>query len=282
MFTGLSATFTGYFLQGGFKFGFYEVLKIEIKSKFHAHGIKPWEIPVLVGASAIAETIASFALCPLEVTKIFMMLNPDRAQQGMSACIRSIFAVEGLGGLYKGLPWVLMRQLPYTCVKLVGYDIIHRHILELRAKEQEQKQEQKQEKEVKSKRRNKSPALTPHYELDGPFIQGLSGVLAGLLAALVSQPADVILSQVCSRSSTSAASCLAIDTPAQLLQYMVQDLGLKGCFSGLAPRAVMVATMTAMQFVVYENTKQWTLATLHRASSMQEERRLRAREKREE
>ena len=34
-----------------------------------------------------------------------------------------------------------------------------------------------------------------------------------------------------------------------------RDIGLRGCYRGLAPRALMVGILTALQFTLYENTK---------------------------
>jgi len=71
----------------------------------------------------MAEVIASVVLCPWEVTKIFVVTNPQFTGSLLNA-MRHIIAVEGLIGLYKGIQFVMLRQVPYTCAKLVGYDII--------------------------------------------------------------------------------------------------------------------------------------------------------------
>ena len=84
------------------------------------------------------------------------------------------------------------------------------------------------------------------------LIQLSSGVLAGVLAATISQPADVLLSKVC--GGDSLVGCVIITGPLSLLKTF-RDLGLRNCYVGLQPRAIMIGSLTAMQFIIYEQTK---------------------------
>ena len=49
--------------------------------------MQPLEVPVLIACSGIAELIASFMLCPLEVTKLYMLSNPDAAMRGCAGYV---------------------------------------------------------------------------------------------------------------------------------------------------------------------------------------------------
>ena len=97
-------------------------------------------------------------------------------------------------------------------------------------------------------------ASEPEEEAKPVYIQMISGMGAGVLAAALSQPADVILSKICSSVPSDAASCMVITKPRDLVQ-VARDLGLKGAFAGLKQRALMVGAMTAAQFIIYENVK---------------------------
>ena len=121
----MKATFAGYFLQGACKFGFYEHFKHNIAAKVAGLGISTenMKLPIWIVSSGAAEVIASVALCPLEATKIFMMVNAEDARKGMLHSMRLIMKNNGLAGLYNGLPLLILRQLPYTCVKLSGYEL---------------------------------------------------------------------------------------------------------------------------------------------------------------
>jgi solute carrier family 25 phosphate transporter 3 len=72
-----------------------------------------------------------------------------------------------------------------------------------------------------------------------------SGLVAGLAAAVVSQPADTMLSKI---NKTKAAP--GEGTTARLIK-IGKELGFRGSFSGLGARLFMVGTLTAFQFAIY-------------------------------
>lgn len=76
-----------------------------------------------------------------------------------------------------------------------------------------------------------------------------AGLVAGLAAAVVSQPADTILSKV-----NKDKGQVDEGTMRRLLR-LATELGPRGAFVGLRARLVMVGCMTAVQFGIYGNTK---------------------------
>lgn len=68
-----------------------------------------------------------------------------------------------------------------------------------------------------------------------------SGIVAGTVAAIVSQPADTLLSKINKQKGAVGESL------SSRLISMAGQLGVKGLFLGLGPRVVMVATLTAGQ-----------------------------------
>ena len=68
-----------------------------------------------------------------------------------------------------------------------------------------------------------------------------AGIIAGTAAAIVSQPADTLLSKINKQKGVEGQS-----TAARLIG-MAKQLGVGGLFIGLGPRIVMVATLTAGQ-----------------------------------
>eukprot|EP00601_Ochromonadales_sp_CCMP2298_P030618 CAMPEP_0173331984 /NCGR_PEP_ID=MMETSP1144-20121109/4105_1 /TAXON_ID=483371 /ORGANISM="non described non described, Strain CCMP2298" /LENGTH=246 /DNA_ID=CAMNT_0014276827 /DNA_START=73 /DNA_END=813 /DNA_ORIENTATION=+ len=138
----VEAEFESALKEGAFKFGFYDYFKGQLQQMYpptHPHSTHSSgssssgthsgsgsgsKIPILLAASALAEVIASLSLCPLEATKIYMVTHPEIAAQGLFYSIKHLLLLGGVTGLYRGLPWVLLRQVPYTCVKLAGYDTI--------------------------------------------------------------------------------------------------------------------------------------------------------------
>ena len=75
-----------------------------------------------------------------------------------------------------------------------------------------------------------------------------SGLMAGFAAAIVSQPADTMLSKINKTKGLPGES-----TTSRLIK-IAKDLGLKGSFSGIGARLVMVGTLTAGQFAIYGKT----------------------------
>lgn len=76
-----------------------------------------------------------------------------------------------------------------------------------------------------------------------------SGLVAGMAAAVVSQPADTMLSkinQIPARSNEGTAA---------RLYRIAMGLGIRGSFAGLPARLIMVSGMTAGQFTIYGNIK---------------------------
>lgn len=69
IFFGAGPTFAGYCLQGGGKYGFYEVFKYLYGEKMFPNANKT---VVYLGASASAEFLADVALCPFEAIKVRM------------------------------------------------------------------------------------------------------------------------------------------------------------------------------------------------------------------
>ena len=262
---GLTAVYSGYFVQGAAKFGFYEVFKHRISAALEEAGVAvdaTLRLPVYVVASGLAEIIASVALTPMEVTKIDMMTNPLSKSKGMLPAMSAIVRSSGVRGLFRGLPLIMLRQVPYTCVKLAGYDIIIEKLRRRFAPEEADNwggvgggQEATAGAGGGGSRGSSSGsekgAYRPYKRKD---LQLLAGILAGVLAATISHPADVVLSKLCGGTAV-LTDCVMVQSPADLA-HILRRLGLKGSFKGLKARAIMTAAMTAGQFIIYEDTKQ--------------------------
>ena len=264
---GFSAVYAGYFFQGMCKFGFYEYFKSRICSALDAanYGLAAnpgLKLPAYIASSGLAEIIASFALTPLEVTKIDMMSNPLSKDKNVFEAMSLIVRTGGLHSLFRGLPLIMLRQVPYTCVKLAGYDLIVEALRKRAARARQaaaasaaaaaagaagatgQKRLSAQEKDAERSRIARGDV----------YLQLLSGILAGVISATLSHPADVMLSKVCG-GTAALTECIIVQGPRDILLLM-RELGVKGCFKGLKTRALMTAVITAAQFGIYERAKQ--------------------------
>jgi solute carrier family 25 (mitochondrial phosphate transporter), member 3 len=76
-----------------------------------------------------------------------------------------------------------------------------------------------------------------------------SGLIAGFAAAIVSQPADTMLSKINKTKGLPGEGTIS------RLVKIGSELGFRGSFAGLPARLFMVGTLTAGQFAIYGDIK---------------------------
>lgn len=82
-----------------------------------------------------------------------------------------------------------------------------------------------------------------------------SGLMAGFAAAIVSQPADTMLSKINKTKGEPGEGTVS------RLFKIGKELGLRGSFGGIGARLFMVGTLTAGQFAIYGDLKKALGAT---------------------
>lgn len=221
--TGLGATAAGYFVQGWFKFGGVEFFKIQAATAMGE--AKAWEnkTTIYLCAAAAAEFIADIFLCPLEAVRIRSVSDPEFCT-GLADGFSKMAKAEGIGGFYAGFAPILGKQVPYTCAKFVVQGNVADNIYASMGK---------------------SPTeVSPAYALG---VSLFSGVIAGVAAAIISHPADTLLSKVNKKGAGGTGSM------ASRLMNIANEIGfVKLCTVGLAPRCVMIGTLTAGQFGIFD------------------------------
>jgi len=223
--TGLGPTVVGYFIQGWFKFGGVEFFKINISSAVGEQAAWDNRTGIYLGASAMAEFIADIFLCPLEATRIRLVSNPSFAN-GLLGGASRLMKEEGiLRGFYSGFGPILMKQVPYTMAKFAVQGAAA--------------------EEIANSFLKKDLA-----ELKGGVKLGVSlvsGVVAGVCAAIISHPADTLLSKVNKAGAGGEGSIMT------RLGRIAKDIGfVKLCTVGLGARCVMIGTLTAGQFLLFD------------------------------
>lgn len=109
LLTGLGPTAAGYFLQGAFKFGGYELFKKQFINYLGYETASNNRTAVYLASSAAAEFFADIALCPLEATRIRLVSEPTFAS-GLVSGVGKIARTEGLGAFYSGFGPILFKQ----------------------------------------------------------------------------------------------------------------------------------------------------------------------------
>jgi len=229
LLTGFGPTATGYFLQGAFKFGGYEFFKQQSISLLGYETASNNRTAVYLASSALGEFFADVALCPLEATRIRLVSEPTYAN-GLIGGFGKILSTEGVGAFYAGFGPLLFKQVPYTMAKFVVYEKVAESIY------------QRLDKSTLSNGANTAVNLG-------------SGLIAGFAAAIVSQPADTMLSKI-----NKSKGLPGEGTTSRLIK-IARELGLKGSYSGIGARLFMVGTLTAGQFAIYGDVKRWLGAT---------------------
>jgi solute carrier family 25 phosphate transporter 3 len=221
--TGLGATAAGYFVQGWFKFGGVEFSKIKAVEKMGEEAAWNNKTAIYLGAAAGAEFIADLFLCPLEAVRIRSVSDPEFCD-GLADGFVKMFKTEGVGGFYAGLAPILAKQVPYTMAKFAvqgaAADAIYGSM-------------------------GKTPA-----ELSSGTNVGISlasGVVAGVASAIISHPADTLLSKVNKKGAGGEGSMMT-----RLMRIAGETGFVNLCTVGLLPRCVMIGTLTAGQFGIFD------------------------------
>jgi len=224
---GFLPTLVGYSLQGSAKFGFYEIFKDVYAGIVGAENVYKYRTLGFALSSASAEIIADVLLCPWEAVKVRIQTSkPGTFPTDTASAFAKIKADEGTNGLFKGLSPLWARQIPYTVMKFVAFErtveAFYKHIL--------------------TKPKSEYSKAT---QLSVTFC---SGYIAGVLCALVSQPADTMVSKLNSLKSEGGSNT-------DNMKKIYAQIGFSGLWRGLGARIIMVGTLTGLQWWIYDSFK---------------------------
>jgi hypothetical protein len=131
-----------------------------------------------------------------------------------------IYKAEGINGFYKSLVPLWGRQIPYTMMKFACFERTVEAIYQF----------------VVPKPRaecSKGEQL---------IVTFAAGYIAGVFCAIVSHPADTVVSYMNKAKGSTIGSA-------------AKALGFKGMWGGLGPRIIMIGTLTALQWFIYDSVK---------------------------
>ena len=170
---GWAPTAIGYTAQGICKFGFYEFFKNVYSGMIGEENTYLYRTSLYLAASASAEFFADIALSPMESCKVRMQTSlPGTFPTTLRGAFPKILEAEGINGFYKSLVPLWGRQIPYTMMKFACFErtveAIYQHVVP------------KPRAEC-----SKSEQLVVTFA---------AGYIAGVFCAVVSHPADTIVS----------------------------------------------------------------------------------------
>lgn len=223
---GFLPTLIGYSLQGLGKFGFYELFKDVFAGIVGPENAVNYRAVGFALSSASAEIIADVLLCPFEAVKVRIQTSqPGTFPTTLGGAVAKIRADEGTNGLYKGLSPLWARQIPYTVMKFVAFE----------------KTVEAFYRSVFTKPKNEYSKGT---QLSVTF---MSGYIAGVLCALVSQPADTMVSKLNSIKTGGSTG--------ENVKKIYSEIGFSGLWRGMGARIIMIGTLTGLQWWIYDSFK---------------------------
>jgi solute carrier family 25 phosphate transporter 3 len=224
IFTGVGPTAIGYSMQGTAKYGFYEYFKYQYGQIVGEEAAHKYRTALYLAASASAEFLADIALCPMEALKVRMQTSVPPFATNTREGFAKLKAAEGLGGFYRGLVPLWGRQIPYTMMKFASFErvveLIYSHLL------------------TKPK-----SSYNKFQQLEVSFA---GGYIAGVFCAAVSHPADVLVSKLNNQAKSGNSPGVGA---------LIKELGMAGLWRGLGQRIVMIGTLTALQWLIYDSFK---------------------------
>lgn len=220
---GFGPTVMGYGLEGAAKFGLYESLKPTLAEMLN---LGTPNVAYII-ASVIAGGAASVILCPLERTRIRLVTDPDFSKYNILTGIQRLIEESGAINLFYGLPAMLSKQCPYTLGKQVTYDTVCAALYSMatNAKEASTKIE----------------------------VSLLAASCAAIVACILSQPGDVILTETykekdCSSPTNSFSKVVTT--------IYTERQGMSGFYTGLVARLIQVGGIITSQLLLYDFIKQ--------------------------
>jgi len=154
---------------------------------------------------------------------------------GIKDALQRLVADEGIEALFKGLPAILVKQIPYTVVSLTIFETA-------------------------------SGAL--YRALPGIGIDDISSMrfpvtltaacLGAILSCVASQPGDTLLSRV-NQSARPKASVgeekVSAVNPISIMLSTAKELGPVGLFRGIKARLLHSTTIVVSQLLIYDQIK---------------------------
>eukprot|EP01025_Chloroclados_australasicus_P024448 TRINITY_DN2450_c0_g1_i1.p2 TRINITY_DN2450_c0_g1~~TRINITY_DN2450_c0_g1_i1.p2 ORF type:complete len:337 (-),score=32.58 TRINITY_DN2450_c0_g1_i1:252-1262(-) len=221
LFKGWFPTLIGYSFQGACKFGFYEFFKKYYSDLAGQEAAVKYQTLIYLAGSASAELIADVALCPFEAIKVKVQTDPTFGASGLLDGGPKFIAQNGVAALYKGLTPLWARQVPYTMMKFASFENVVGYLYKYVVPKPKEKC-------------NKTEQLGVSF---------LAGYIAGVFCAVVSHPADNLVSKLNKSKDATIGG-------------VIQEMGWFKLFTqGIGLRIIMIGTLTGLQWGIYDAYK---------------------------
>mmetsp|Transcript_27178 Transcript_27178/g.44922 ORF Transcript_27178/g.44922 Transcript_27178/m.44922 type:complete len:410 (+) Transcript_27178:174-1403(+) len=231
LWAGLGPTYWGYMMEGAVKFGVYEGLKPAIASLMSRLasvtflGFFNSQLLAFSMCASVSGLAASLVLCPMEALRIRLVAEPDFAPKGWIQGGFKMMSHEGVGGFFKGINPMILKQVPYTVTKNVSFDLITKMFY--------------------STLRQSGVAVAGAMTFTIPLV---AAAIASVLSSLSSQPGDMVLSLVNAHEGDAKSR--------DIWRSIVRsERGVRGFFVGAKTRLLHVGVIVTIQLLIYDYVK---------------------------
>ena len=170
-FRGWVPTFAGYFCWGGISYTLTEFTRrVVTNDVVGTLDAARFEIPIILISAATGAFVACFAISPFETVRIRMVSEPSFAPNLVGAGQR-IVKEEGLLSLWSAIPLFILKEVPFAMAEFAVFDVSTSKLYEL------------------------FPVATEDIKLS-LGVSLIGGTLGGIVAAIVSNPADATISKM--------------------------------------------------------------------------------------
>ena len=232
-FNGWEPTFIGFFLTGGVGFflteyfrRYYTTLITSVMSLSEAGAstvISSMEIPLIAASAATAGFFCCFILAPFDAVRIRTVSQPDYADNIFGVVSRMI-GEEGLLSLFSSVPVWFVKEIPYNIFKFLVFQLATNFLYE------------------------SFPAAREDIRLS-LLVSLVGGTLGGIAATIVSNPADVVISEM-KKKKTEMTGWEALER--------VRDRAggyLPAFATGLSLRMIFISLLVSLQFFLYDSVR---------------------------
>jgi len=221
---GWAPTLIGYSMQGLFKFGLYEFFKDYYSNLAGQENAGRYKKLIWLAGSASAEFFADIALCPMEMVKVKIQTSPvGTFPTQLAPAVSTLQANPSSRFPFGSITPLWGRQIPYTMAKFFFFELVVQQFY--------------------------SRIFTAPKETYSKGTQlGItfaSGYIAGVICAIVSHPADSLVSLMGKEVNKGKS-----------IGTIASEQGAMNLFTrGLGTRILMIGTLTGLQWWIYDSFK---------------------------
>jgi len=222
-FTGWAPTFAGYFVWGGTIYTVVELVRRYLTDYLGQTfaDVATLEVPIVIFASSLSAVFGALVICPFEAVRIRTVSRPEFGTNIVDVFDRMV-KDEGFQTLFAAVPAFLLKDIPFAVAKFTVFDVVSNKLYE------------------------SFPNTRDDIKLS-LYVTLLSGIIGGMFASVVSNPADSTISAMKKAKSDSG--------PVETAKQIWHDAGVKGFFTGLQLRLLFNSLIVSIQFLLYDSVK---------------------------